>query len=398
MKVVKYHWFVVLFICGCLFLEAETQPKICLNMIVKDEAGVIERCLESVLPMIDYLVIVDTGSTDGTQEKIKTFMKRRGVEGELYQRPWVNFGQNRNEALELAKGKGDYLFFIDADEYLVFDKEFIRPSLTKDYYYITILHSNTQYGRIQLAKSSLNWSWEGVLHEYLCCREAGSFATLNGIKTIYTYEGARSKDPDKYKKDAATLERALLQDPDNHRYRFYLAQSYRDALDYEKALDSYQKRVRLGGWDQEMFYSLLQIAAIKELLNYDSEECIESYLQAFLYRPSRSEPLYRMVNLFRRKREFEKGYKLAEIASTISRPSDVLFVEDWVYDYGIDLERSICAYWMGNYQECQDICLQILGKSDLPESVRDCVTRNLEFSNSRLAELVVRGSDLIEKN
>ena len=44
-------------------------------MIVKNEAHVIERCLQSVKSIIDYWVIVDTGSTDGTQKIIKKYLK-----------------------------------------------------------------------------------------------------------------------------------------------------------------------------------------------------------------------------------------------------------------------------------------------------------------------------------
>src|SRR5690242_19150411 len=84
------------------------QPrKICLNMIVKNESAVIRRCIDSVRPLIDYWVIVDTGSTDGTQKIIKNHLK--DIPGELYQRPWKNFEHNRNEALTLAKGKSDYI-------------------------------------------------------------------------------------------------------------------------------------------------------------------------------------------------------------------------------------------------------------------------------------------------
>jgi len=46
-------------------------PTICLCMIVKNEAAVIERCLASVRPLIDTWVISDTGSTDGTQDLIR---------------------------------------------------------------------------------------------------------------------------------------------------------------------------------------------------------------------------------------------------------------------------------------------------------------------------------------
>src|ERR1700732_422892 len=69
--------------------ESKKKKTVCLNMIVKDETRVIRRCLESVKPVIDYWVIVDTGSTDGTQAMIKDFMK--DVPGELQERPWVDF-------------------------------------------------------------------------------------------------------------------------------------------------------------------------------------------------------------------------------------------------------------------------------------------------------------------
>jgi glycosyltransferase involved in cell wall biosynthesis len=89
---------------------------VCLNMIVKNEAGVVQRCLDNVLPFIDHWIIVDTGSTDGTQKIIQDHLS--DVPGELHERPWRNFGANRSEALELAKSKADYVLIIDADDVL----------------------------------------------------------------------------------------------------------------------------------------------------------------------------------------------------------------------------------------------------------------------------------------
>src|SRR5258708_39069818 len=88
--------------------------RICLNMIVKNEAPVIQRCLASVMPLIDTWVIVDTGSMDGTQQLIRETLAH--LPGELHERPWVDFAHNRSEALELARGFGEYIFVIDADE------------------------------------------------------------------------------------------------------------------------------------------------------------------------------------------------------------------------------------------------------------------------------------------
>ena len=86
---------------------------IALAMIVRDEAEVIGRCIESVRERIDYWVICDTGSTDATREIVRDALA--GVPGELHQRKWVDFGHNRTELLRLARGKADYLLLLDAD-------------------------------------------------------------------------------------------------------------------------------------------------------------------------------------------------------------------------------------------------------------------------------------------
>src|SRR5271157_3544084 len=113
--------------------------KICLNMIVKNESKVIARCLESVKGLIDTWVIVDTGSTDSTKEVIAECLK--GIPGELYERPWVDFAANRNEAMQLSKGKAYYLLFIDADEQLTMTAPL--PTLKKDYYSAPYYHGQS---------------------------------------------------------------------------------------------------------------------------------------------------------------------------------------------------------------------------------------------------------------
>src|SRR5262245_36854192 len=142
-----------------------TRATVCLNMIVKDEAHVIARCLGSVRPFIDTWVIVDTGSSDGTQDRIRELL--RGVPGELHERPWKDFGHNRSEALELARGKADYTMVIDADEVLLSDPGFELPALTADAY--ETLHEvgagAHSFYLVQFMKSALPWRYVGVLHE-----------------------------------------------------------------------------------------------------------------------------------------------------------------------------------------------------------------------------------------
>ena len=107
-----------------------TQPEITLVMIVRNESRVIERCLESVRPLLSGWVIVDTGSTDDTIKKIQRSLS--DIPGELHRREWVDFGHNRNEALTLARGIGTHLLLIDAD--MTVCAESPLPQLTADAY------------------------------------------------------------------------------------------------------------------------------------------------------------------------------------------------------------------------------------------------------------------------
>ena len=80
-------------------------------MIVRDEEAVLERCLESVRDAVDEIIIVDTGSTDGTKDIGRKYT------GKIYDLPWQDdFAAARNFAF--FKGTMDYLMWLDADDVL----------------------------------------------------------------------------------------------------------------------------------------------------------------------------------------------------------------------------------------------------------------------------------------
>ncbi|HEX5958698.1 MAG TPA: glycosyltransferase, partial [Hyphomicrobiaceae bacterium] len=224
------------------------RPKICLNMIVKNEAHVIRRCLDSLRPVIDTWVIVDTGSSDGTQDIIRAHMK--DVPGTLFERPWRNFGHNRTEALELARDTADYLLVFDADDVLTLPPGFAMPQLTRDAYALAMQLGTTAYWRTSLVSTRLAWRYVGVLHEYLDCGSPFNQERLAGPGIIAGIDGGRGRGLDvaaKYARDARILEQALIDEPDNARYVFYLAQSYRDSGQLQKSLEAYQRRAAMGG-------------------------------------------------------------------------------------------------------------------------------------------------------
>ena len=390
--------FLLLAFCYSVTLQGEEEEKktICVNMIVKNESQVITRCLGSIKSLIDSWVIVDTGSTDGTQDIIKEFMK--DIPGELQERPWVNFGHNRNEALQLAKGKADYILFIDADEVVEFSSTFVMPPLNKDSYFLLTKFGGTNYYRLQLIKDGLGWKWEGVLHETVGSPWAKTNGIIAGLVNVPRTDGARSQDPKKFLKDAAVLEKALVDDPTNTRYTFYLGQSYRDAEEYEKSIESYKKRIALGGWDQEIFWSMLQIAHAQKILDLDEKIFLRSYDDAYHYRPTRVEPLYYLSNYYRTMGNYAAGYLIAQIGLKLPVSSDILFLERYITDWALPLEYTICAYWCGDYAECIKSSKEILAKPDLSESVRQCAERNMAQAIIKLATIENARSATIQKS
>lgn len=106
------------------------MSRVGLCMIVRNEAHVIERCLSSVRHLLDHWLIIDTGSTDGTQEVVRRAME--GIPGMLYERPWVDFGHNRTEAVQAARVCADYTLLLDADQVLEAPAEFSWPALETD--------------------------------------------------------------------------------------------------------------------------------------------------------------------------------------------------------------------------------------------------------------------------
>ena len=143
------------------------KQKISLSMVVKNRVLVLERCLLSVLPMIDYWIICDTGSTDGTQDLIRAFFSKHKLPGELHERPWVSLGHNRTEALELARPHSDYVLIMDADDRLEYTDTFKRLHLAADSYTIESVRDGQSSFRTQLVKSNRPWRYEGMSHEFL---------------------------------------------------------------------------------------------------------------------------------------------------------------------------------------------------------------------------------------
>jgi glycosyltransferase involved in cell wall biosynthesis len=328
-------------------MAATKRPIICLCMIVKNEAHIVEEGLTSTLPYIDRYAISDTGSTDGTPELITKFFATRGIPGKVYHDKWVNFAVNRSRSLKRCKG--DYALVIDADDKI--EGKLVYPSpMTADGYYFNISTggSGISFTRLQLFRIESRWIYEGELHEYPKCK-GKKFPKLETVQgdyyMLFRTLGDRSKNPLKYHNDAAKFEKMLQKNPHGPRNWFYYGRSLFDAGCYEKAITAFDRRARMkNGWAEEVYYSLFQIGNCYEKLNYSNEKIEQAYLQAGEAHPGRAEPWYALVLRFR-DLDRTKAIKYAIRGMKCRYDSTYLFVQKEVYDHLLrrELEKLLEA-------------------------------------------------------
>jgi glycosyltransferase involved in cell wall biosynthesis len=368
--------------------EKLAKASICLVMIVKNESKVIQRCIDSVKDYIDYWVICDTGSSDGTQQIIKDLMEKYGIPGELHEREWKDYGTNRTESLDLSFGKCDYRLVIDADDYLdVINSEKLFTNLDKDFYKVRIKLGHLNYFRAQVFKSDQKWRYVGVLHEYPegpkdmdltddFIEDAEMIASVSGDKREET-EGKN-----KYLNDALIFEKELKSNPDletslKSRYQFYLAQSYRDAQMYDKSIDEYQKRVEMGGWHEEVYVSLYMIARMNLSMDKSDHEIVESFLKAWEFRPVRLEAAYHLIRFLITKKRFFLAFTIASSCIRMHPCEDILFVESDIWHWKMLDEYSVLAYYTGNIKMAYEACKTIM-QSPVFDSIEEKERERIE--------------------
>jgi len=371
----------------------KTHKTIGLCMIVKNESKLIRRCLASILPLIDYILVVDTGSTDGTQQVIRDFLAEKKIEGAVIDEPWRDFAYNRSFALAKLRevASVDYAMIIDADDTLEIDVGFdftaFKAQMSADLYDVPVRHGSLAHHRSQLFSNRLPFLYKGVLHEYLETPPGNlKRETLTGFAIRATTSGARNENPRKYQDDAAVLERALATETDPvlvSRYTFYLAQSYRDCGEHEKALANYLKRVELGHWVEEIYVSLFEAGKLMATLDRPFDEVIATWERASELVPARAEALYAASHYCRDKGKNALGTDIARRGLELKQPNG-LFIQPWIYDYGLLDEFSINAYWAGAYREALDAGLKLLASDKLPTSMVKRVAANARFAADKI--------------
>jgi glycosyltransferase involved in cell wall biosynthesis len=354
-----------------------------LAMIVKNEAPNIERCLTSVAPFINYYVICDTGSTDNTKEIIKKFFDEKGIPGEIHDHEWSDFGTNRSKALELCYGKTKWAIMIDADDFITGTLPVDKFDDSLDGYVVQIQRGEFRWLRAQLFNlGKKKWWYEEPLHEYAICEQPMNVKKLDGdyaweVRT----EGCRARsfanDTEKYKKDYETLKGYLEKDPNQPRKQFYAAQSAFDSRMYDIAEQEYLKRIALGSWQEEVFFSWMRVGMCREFLNKPIEQIVDAFMMAFEVAPHRVEPLYHLSCIYRKYDRPRNAFLVASLGLTIPIPeNDILFVDRANYLWGIYDEIGTTAFYAGRPQIGLLACEKLLKETHMPEEHRGRIANN----------------------
>ena len=153
-------------------MEEKGMVKVSLCMIVKNEEKVLGRCLSCLADLMDEIIIVDTGSTDGTKNIAAEYTDK------IYDFRWIDdFSAARNFAF--SKATGDYIYSADADEILdevnkerfrilkenIFPEiEIVQMYYTNQMKFRTVYNYDKEY-RPKLFKRLRGFTWIDPIHE-----------------------------------------------------------------------------------------------------------------------------------------------------------------------------------------------------------------------------------------
>jgi tetratricopeptide (TPR) repeat protein len=269
-----------------------------------------------------------------------------------------------------------------------------KASLLKrgaDVYYLFQGSERFYYKNVRLIRPNKGYSYWGVTHEYVKTPEGTKYEAIAKDELFICDIGDGGAKADKFERDIRLLERGLQEIPDNDRYTFYLANSYRDAGHIEKAIETFKKRIKIGGWVEEVWHSYYSIGKCYARLG-DHANALFWWTEGFNYYPKRIENLYEMVQYYR----IESRHTLAYLWYTIADiqrkkypiTSDYLFLQKDVYDYKLDFELSIIGYYTNPENIDLPRCsTKVLANTNVDDSTMRNVFSNYKFYSQKLVDM-----------
>ena len=211
-------------------------------MIVKDEAAFLPRCLASAAPWVDAMIVLDTGSTDGTQDLA------RAAGATVLSAPWTgDFAAARNLVGEAVQTP--WTLVLDADETLIqADGPLLREQIahpTADAYNLRIISLADQAEHLseayvtRLFRTDPRIRWTGRVHEQVIpsIQQHGLELTLSPVRILHAgYLQSVMAARHKAERNRKLLERTLAEHPHDAYTLWQLAQTVIQAGEIDRAL------------------------------------------------------------------------------------------------------------------------------------------------------------------
>jgi tetratricopeptide (TPR) repeat protein len=348
--------------------------KIVLLTMVKNEEKNMRRLFTSVKTWIDGIVVCDTGSTDSTVELSKKLFEEMKIPGGTFQYPWENFGKCRTKSFKCFQEwvatstqwdpETVFALALDADMILQEEGDLHKnlAALKKDIGGVSIQQENGTivYYNTRLLRCSDTWKCTGPTHEYWECDGKN---TVNFTTPVILDIGDGGCKADKFTRDAQMLEDDLKENPNSVRSLFYLGQTYMSLGENQKAIKCLDRRIELGGWEEEVFMALIYKGDCLRLLSRPND-AVQEWLKAWQLRKHRTEAAARLISYYRSldKMAFisymyiEKLIQI-QLGETLEgfglwKPAvnnDVLFVSTSDMKYTVWEELGITAFYVGKH-------------------------------------------------
>ncbi|WP_308345873.1 tetratricopeptide repeat-containing glycosyltransferase family 2 protein [Priestia aryabhattai] len=333
-------------------MSEDDSLSISLCMIVKNEEAVIERCLTSVRPVVDEIIIVDTGSADRTKEIISTFTNC------IYDFKWIDdFSAARNFAF--SKATKDYILWLDADDIITEENitKFLtlKQALTHDVdavsmaYHLTFdPNGNPSFSsrRNRLVKREKPFKWHGFVHEYL---EVGGNILHSDIAITHQKEKIHSD------RNLRIYEKALkagkLFSP---RDQYYYANECKDHGIYEKAIQWYQKFLNgKKGWIEDNIEACGRMAdCYIHLKNWPN--AIKSCIDSFHYDAPRGENCCRLGFSYLQQNDIQQAISWYKLATVVEIPETKSpFINHACYTWLPNLQLCLCYSKLNDFHNAK---------------------------------------------
>ena len=363
--------------------------KLALNFICKDESPVIENMLESAKGIVDLIVVNDTGSTDGTQQIIKNFGEKHGIPTYVFERPFDDFENSRNHAMQKLRDVVKELnwnadqvhgFWFDCDETLVIDPKFNKAQFTKDLYMINTYIGQMKYTRNTFFKVSKPFRWYGPVHEFIVCDEqniTSGLAENIHVDVKMTGNSWQGDISEKYASHSYKLEAYINKNRQDPRWIFYTAQSWHDAASIKdnkeeneerlrRSIKYYRERVsRTDGYAEEIYYAQYRIGTIMRILEEPWHLTHMELLKAYQIDPMRGESIKVIIDYYLQIGDWNMAYLYSKFAKTTFHaknpyPTRLLFVDEATYVWRFAEAHAAACYYTGRMDEAKQTYQEIV--------------------------------------